>query len=709
MPLGHADTRSPAGTQPLGFLQRLAALVDAHPGATALGLYVLAAGLRAWHLSAYHHTLLSHVFLMDEAYYHAEAWNLVRGVPNVSDAWFMTPLYPVFLSLLFRVVGDAPTAVYAVQLALGALAAPLTWILARRVVPPAWALIAGVGMACYAPVVFFESLLLVEWMVLLALLAATCCAVCMRARPAAAAVCGACLGLAVLGRGSNLLLAVPFGIWFARRDGTRAAALCIGTAALVLAPLLVYNARHATQPLLLTANAGFNLYIGNGPEATGIFVVPDRLDLQQDPLALRTVQRQTGRRVTASAASRFWLQTTWKWVREHPGRTAKLAAWKELLFWNRFGFPQVESFETAARDQPLGRFPFWSSHAIFPLGLLGIGIASWRGVRARRRPAAAPRGAAVAAARDRVAAAALVATCTGLYSLSIALFFITDRYRMGAVPGLMVLSTLALAALAEAFAARERRRVVLLVLLGTAAFGFTAPGLLRIDQPRVQRDLHVHEALRFAKAGQFAPAIREYQEALRQAPADPELRDGLGRMYSRAGNDSLAIRTLEGLLRDAPGLARSWYNLGNVYRRAGRNADAVHAYRRAVDLDPRREAAWNNLGETYRVLGDTAAAARAYQRALDIVPAYEQAVNNLAALRAAQGDARAAETGFRAAIAANPRYVPAWTNLAILLADTGRKEAAVAAWGEILRLDPENTRARRALHDLDAAHDAQPR
>jgi hypothetical protein len=85
----------------------------------------------------------------------------------------------------------------------------------------------------------------------------------------------------VLGRGSNLVLVPVFAAWFVFRCGRRSRALAqVGRLTLgcvvMLAPLLVYNARHAEQPLLLTANAGFNLYLGNGPEATGLFLVPWR-------------------------------------------------------------------------------------------------------------------------------------------------------------------------------------------------------------------------------------------------------------------------------------------------------------------------------------------------------------------------------------------------------------------------------------------------
>jgi tetratricopeptide (TPR) repeat protein len=693
-----------AGTGTAGWgqrVQRLDALISGHGRAVAITLYLIALALRAVHLDAFRETLLAHVFLMDEAYYHAEAWNLVRGVPNQTDSWFMTPLYPWFLSLLFRVTGESPTGAYAVQLALGALAAPMTFALARRLMRATLALIAGLAVASFAPTLFFESLFLVEWMILLALLAVLLFALRAPENRLHAVLTGAFIGLATLGRGSNLLLLLPLAVWFRTHGqrGMQRVGLLLGGCTLVVSPLVLYNLANARQPLLLTANAGFNLYLGNGPEATGIFGLPAGLDLAGDPLALRFVQRETGRPVTASEASRFWLHKTLDWVRSHPGRTANLFAWKLLLFWNRFSIPQVESYAVEAERLPISRPPYWSSYAIFPLALLAGCIALLETLRLRRREADQRLA-------RRVRGVALLAAFALVYSGSIALFFITDRYRVAVMPWLIVLSVYASGRFLGALSAGRRKEALLIVLLGLSFFWLSAPARLRIDIPHVQRDLLVHDALRYAKVGYFDAALEAYHSALSESPKDAELRDGLARMYSRAGRDTLAIATLVELLREEPELDRSWYNLGNVYRRSRRYIEAVEAYRKSLRLEPRREAAWNNLGETYRALGDTASAAQAYRRAIETVPGHAQAHNNLAALRAAQGDAEAAEAGFRAAIAANPRYVPAWTNLAILFTDSGRFEEALEAWRHIVSLDPENEIARRAVEQVGSARGA---
>jgi tetratricopeptide (TPR) repeat protein len=704
--------RTAFGTRLGAALVRLDAWLEAHAALVGAALYLWALALRLAHLLEFRDSLLARVPLMDAAFYRAEAWHLARGAPAASDAYFMTPLYPLFLSLLFRVLGDGPTGAPAVQLALGALVAPLVFALGRRALRPSMALAAAAGIASFAPLVFFEPLYLVEGLVLLALLSALLLAVRGPQSLRRAALSGAFLGIAILGRGSNLLLALPLLAWFLLggatgaatpagppgHRGLRLAAAFVVGCLVVLAPLLVRNALQARRPLFLTANAGFNLYVGNGPDANGAFVVLPGIDLLADPLTLRYVQRQVHRTVTASEASDFWLERTRAWMREHPRRTARLFARKMLLFWNRLSIPQVEGFDSADRGARLVRFPFWHRFALFPLGLVGTCLVLGGllvGRLERSRYADVPQ---VLPERTRVLV--LLASVTLVYSISIALFFITDRYRVAVLPWLAILSAHAVAVCGAGLARADSRRLLGLALLLAGGVFVTSPERVRVDRVRMQRDLHVHSALRYAEARRFGEALAEYREAQRLDPYDPDVLDGMARMLGRAGQDSLAMQQYRALLVAQPTYTTGWYNLGNLYRRKGRLGEAAEAYRKALDLDPLRETAWNNMGEVYRAQGDTARAADAYRHAIAIVPGHAQALNNLGALRAQQGDAAAAEAGFRAAVAANPRYVPALANLAKLLGDSRRRPEALELWRRVLVLEPDNVAATNAVRDL---------
>jgi tetratricopeptide (TPR) repeat protein len=688
---------------PSRFLGRVERWIATHPGLVAVAILAYALGLRFVHWNEFRHSLLAQVPLLDEAYYRDEAWSIARGAPPAADAFFMTPLYPYFLSVVFRFLGDGAATVAGVQLGLGALAGPLLFLAARAVVRPALALAAGAALGSYAPLLFYESLLLVEGLVLLALVAALFLALAVRPRGWVAALAGVALGVAVLGRGSNLALVPVFAVWMARgggrRRGAARAALVLAGVAVVLAPLVIRNVTRTGRLLLLTANVGLNAYIGNGPEATGVFAHIPGLDPQLDALTPRYVQRHVGHPVTVVEASDWWMERTRAWVREHPGRTVNLFGLKLLLFWNRLAIPQVESFDAETPGTALAGPLFWRHPLFLPLGLLGVALA-WNPFGRARRP-------------EPARARSFVAAATVAYAVSIALFFVTDRYRIPATPFLVLLAAAAVETILAAFAPGRRRWLPALALVATTAFALTDPTRLHIDTRRLERDLHVHRALRLAAIGQLEQAVDEYRAALGLDPHDPDVRDGMARMLARAGSDSLALDEFRALLSRHPEDARAWYNLGNLYRRLGRPRPAADAYRRALQLEPRREAAWNQLGQIARERGDTAQAAQCWRQALEVVPGYAQALNNLAALRASQGHVADAERGFRAALASDPRYLPALVNLGILLTNSGRTEEARRIWKAALAVDPDHAGARSGLAAVDpeaaAALDRAPR
>jgi tetratricopeptide (TPR) repeat protein len=88
-------------------------------------------------------------------------------------------------------------------------------------------------------------------------------------------------------------------------------------------------------------------------------------------------------------------------------------------------------------------------------------------------------------------------------------------------------------------------------------------------------------------AGRLAGAKQAIDEAVRLAPDDPEVIEGLGDYYYYAYRDY--PRATEQYLRLAqlrPNDPVMYFSLALIYRRQGRWADALPNFRRAVELDP---------------------------------------------------------------------------------------------------------------------------
>ncbi len=177
--------------------------------------------------------------------------------------------HPLALAAAIFVAGDrraspsSPTnlrATLALQLLLGALHAPLVWLLARRFVKRKRALTAGLAVALWPQSV----LLSVSWFgeplfTLLLLLAAI--AIARRRRFGSA---GAILGAAALVRPTAILISAC--TWLATRGSirakARASALSLGVTLCVLSPWAVRNKIELGSWVIVSTNGGVNALIG---------------------------------------------------------------------------------------------------------------------------------------------------------------------------------------------------------------------------------------------------------------------------------------------------------------------------------------------------------------------------------------------------------------------------------------------------------------
>jgi hypothetical protein len=195
------------------------------------------------------------------------------GYPTV----FRAPGYPVFLAVIYRLVGEPGRLAGArvVQSALGALLAPLTALLAWRLgVGRRAQTLAGIAVAVY-PILWMypvglgsENLFFLLTMagVILLLWAGDDC------RPASAVVAGLVLAAAALTRGVLALFLVFGGLWLARRAGWRPALAFALAAAALIVPWAVRNSLVIGRPAFIENSLGYNLFVGYHPEGDGGFV-----------------------------------------------------------------------------------------------------------------------------------------------------------------------------------------------------------------------------------------------------------------------------------------------------------------------------------------------------------------------------------------------------------------------------------------------------
>ena len=334
-------------------------------------------------------------------------------------------------------------------------------------------------------------------------------------------------------------------------------------------PVWIHNYFIAKDRVLLSAHDGLNFYLGNHATSNGYTKIPDGLRASQEGLlkdSLTIPEKIAGHPLKRSEASAFWKKKGVAFIHDQPVAWMRLLLRKFENFWNAFQYDDL-SILKLLRDEaavPPGlRFGFAAA-----LGLPGL-LLCWR-----KWP------------RSRWVAGGVL-----LHMAALMPVFITERYRLAAAPGLLLLAVAGLWLLWENVAAlffkmagpRERNEApaqtardfetksppaasqlstLITQLLLTAASAWF------VSQPQTDIGLW---SLDFYKAGIRATEGRN-ETAAQHDPA-------LAAAYLAA-----ARRNLETAYAYVPANAEIAFALGNVWYYSHDNARAKLCFARSVQL-----------------------------------------------------------------------------------------------------------------------------
>lgn len=156
------------------------------------------------------------------------------------------------------------------------------------------------------------------------------------------------------------------------------------------------------------------------------------------------------------------------------------------------------------------------------------------------------------------------------------------------------------------------------------------------------------------------------QEAIKQAPVDPEL----------------------------------WVRLGNVQVFAGAYDDAIQSFTRAGELRPGFVDAYVGLSHTYEEQGNMDAAIAAYQpilKEVDTVPALLFELGRLFYNRAGEGDIDRAELVWQRAVTLEPTFANALYGLGLLYEKKGNLMKAREYFTSVAKLNPDHPEVKKKL------------
>jgi tetratricopeptide (TPR) repeat protein len=613
-------------------------------------VFVLACSLRLAYLYQLSRAPFFDDPIGDSQIYYQRALRILSGDWLGSEIYFhSSPPYPYLVALVMGATGGSFLALGVVQALVGAGNCVLVYLLARRLaggerLAP---LVAGVMAACYGLFVFMDCELLMMFLTLAFVDASLL--LLLRARDSARwrwpVLAGVALGLAALDK-TNVLLFAPFAAWWLAGDLSlqwrtwrwRPAALFSLAVALTVLPVTIRNYVVGGDLVLVSSNAGVNLYIGNNPDANGVFNLPQSSGLLNTDLygsSVRVAEAALGRTLKPSEVSAFWSERAWRFVREQPWAAVKLVGWKALLLLNAREIPNHLDFYLVRKYfAPILKLMFVGYWMVVPLALLGM---AWR-VR-----------------QGFGAAGRLYIAFVVTYAVSLMPFFLSERYRLPLVPVLIPFAAEAALQLLRIARGGEWGR------LKSLAAGLAAAAVL-VNYPVAERF--------------------EFQSMFHEVIATKYLEHAMRDPAARADDVQQAILGFKEALEENPASVVAHVNLGTAYRVAGFISGAISEWNLALLLDPGASAA--RAARDAAVRDFRSSRDRVTAEALPMTP-FEQARALLIA-----GFAEEARSRLEQVLEDEPFNDGAYASLASYHRQRGRLEDALRILERGLRHNPDS-------------------
>ena len=624
-----------------------------------LGAILTAAlGVRLAYLYQAVDTPLFDVLLIDSEFYDRRARAIVAGDWLGDQPFFMNPLYPYFLAAIYALLGAEYWWVGVVQAVLGTGSCYLIYALGRKLWRPQIGLLAAGMAAFYQPYVFYDGALLTAAPITFLNLAALYCLA--HAQGAARWLWGAglLLGLSATARPMVLLFVAVVAGWFVAqwgRRGWRQWGWVVVGCGLVVGVVAWRNYYVGGEWLLTTSSAGMNFYVGNHPEASGIYAQVDFLPSAEPDLEraafIREAEARTGRALTPAQASRFWLAAGLRFVAENPLAYLALQGRKLYMFWNGVEAQNNLSLYLARDFVPLLRWCVLGWGLVAPLA-----VAGW------------------AASRRSV----LLDLYLASYLAACLLFFTSSEYRLPVVPVVLLYAACWMdhaATWARGGARRRLLRSGLLVALVALPINYRDAGAERLTRKRVD---YYNFGTLYQRRGAWAASERMFREALRIDPSFAPAAAGLAAVLARREDGRTDLKR---------GLERFG---------AGEYEAAIAAFSLAAPSPGRH----NNLGLCYYRLGQWSDAIEHFHQALALDAGYARAHFNLGLVYAKQGDDQAAADAFAAALELDPNHVQAHYRRGEVLVRSGRPRQAEAHWAFLSARNPDDARLQAKIDSM---------
>jgi hypothetical protein len=590
---------------------------DPRAGCFPLGLnhalFASVLALRLWALLQLTHSPLLLPVRGDMHFYNDWAKEILHGRIAHSLAFYGLPGYSYLLASLYKLFGENPFLPALIQAGLDAGVAALIYQISARIfaniggISSAGAKVIGLlaagGWAFFVPAQSYSVVLMpTAWLVFVFWFV-----VWRIVRTDTAPSPFECFLLAILigltaTAVATILAILPLIVAASFRPKinplrtlTARLSLIILGLALGTSPCWIHNYIIAKDPVLLSAHSGINFWIGNNPGANGYPRFPPGLRAGQAAMlqdSITQAEAAAGHSLKYSEVSAYWSNKAKAYIANNFIDWLRLEARKLRNFWSAFQYDDL-SIITSLREQ----------NVVLPGIYFGI-VAAFAipGIFFAWRLAPGSRGIVVTILLSMFALLAV---------------FITERYRLVAVPGLLIFAAFGLSIFWQAILFNQLRPIALylfLLIIATTAVAW----------PQRNRSLWALDAYNSGwqalESNNLPLAERELAVAYAYVPDNSETLFALGNLRFAQSNRAAAQSFYRAVLELDPQHKGACNNLGVISLDASNFDEAEKWFRRAENVDPRNPKTHFLLAKALLGKGERAAARAEIEAAVRLKP-----------------------------------------------------------------------------------------
>ena len=332
--------------------------------------------------------------------------------------------------------------------------------------------------------------------------------------------------------------------------------------------------------VMISPQSGLSLYIGNNPQATGIFENPGFIrptHFGQDEDERIMAETIAKKKMTPAQVSQFWKDQAFSFIKDQPVAYIKLLGKKIIAFASE----NESSYDVdlLLQKELKTRWDLNPWFILFPVAVIGI----------------------VVSLRSSVSNVYLLLLILSQIITTL-IFFLTFRHRTSILPIFLVYEACGVFWIVDQIYSKRYVRVILSA--GAVVLCLCVFGLKKVDAKIIDFIYETKTALTYDHQKKYVLAKEHYEKALMLRPDDTNTYYNLGNIYLNQGDYEGARKYYEIVVKTCAHHVDARFNLAVVYENLGYDQKAIELFRSVLDLQPQDLTTYYRLGNLYRSIGN---------------------------------------------------------------------------------------------------------